>query len=132
MRRAGKPERSYPIRVTGGEVPQPTAAVPAPNSTHRQPVEAPEPLVPNTDSVEALEAARPAVSGSAAEFFRSSRPLSPRRERDASNTFRTIAQSSSVIRVSMVGLQIPTAHESQILWFGNPITLCSTESVHTA
>jgi hypothetical protein len=29
--------------------------------------------------------------------------LSPRRERDASNTFKTIVQSSSVMVVSMVG-----------------------------
>lgn len=87
MRRAGKPERSYAIRVTGGEVPQPTAAVPAPNSTPRQPVEAPEPLVPNTDSVEALEAARPAVSGSAAEFSTPSQEAAPEKPRNAGNRF---------------------------------------------
>jgi hypothetical protein len=34
--------------------------------------------------------------------------------RDASNIFRTIAQSSSVIHVRIVGLQMPTAHKSQI------------------
>jgi hypothetical protein len=35
--------------------------------------------------------------------FRSFLPLSPRRERNASNTFKTIVQSSSVMVVSMVG-----------------------------
>jgi hypothetical protein len=40
------------------------------------------------------------------EEWRSLRPLSPRRERDASNTSKTIAQSSSVIRVNMVGSPI--------------------------
>src|SRR5262245_56266690 len=44
---------------------------------------------------------------------RSSRPLSPRRERDARNTCKTTVQSSSVIPVSMVGSPKPTTHESQ-------------------
>src|SRR5918998_1579255 len=39
----------------------------------------------------------------ASRNLRSSRPLSPRRERAARNTSSTVAQSSSVIRVSMVG-----------------------------
>ena len=37
------------------------------------------------------------------EELASSRPLSPRRERQARNTFSTISQSSSVMPVSMVG-----------------------------
>src|SRR5690349_19544859 len=40
---------------------------------------------------------------SASRKVRSFRPLAPRRERQARNTSSTVAQSSSVIRVSMVG-----------------------------
>src|SRR3954451_11598448 len=39
----------------------------------------------------------------ASRKIRSFRPLAPRRERQARNTSSTVAQSSSVIRVSMVG-----------------------------
>src|SRR4249920_953007 len=39
----------------------------------------------------------------ASRNFRSFRPLSPRRDRDAANTRNTIVQSSSVMAVSMVG-----------------------------
>src|SRR3954469_4695446 len=43
------------------------------------------------------------VSCTASRKIRSFRPLAPRRERQARNTSSTVAQSSSVIRVSMVG-----------------------------
>src|SRR4051794_9574828 len=42
-------------------------------------------------------------SCTASRKIRSFRPLAPRRERQARNTSSTVAQSSSVIRVSMVG-----------------------------
>src|SRR4051812_39886245 len=44
-----------------------------------------------------------AKSCSASRKIRSLRPLAPRRERQARNTSSTVVQSSSVIRVSMVG-----------------------------
>src|SRR3954466_4722658 len=44
-----------------------------------------------------------AKSCSASRKRRSLRPFAPRRERQARNTSSTVAQSSSVIRVSMVG-----------------------------
>jgi hypothetical protein len=50
--------------------------------------------------------------------------LSPRRERDASNTFDTVTQSASVILVSMAGLLEPAAHESRNRRFGNPLVVC--------
>ena len=53
--------------------------------------------------------------------FLSSCPLSPRRERDPSNTFNTVTQSASVILVSMAGLLEPAPHESRNLRFGNPL-----------
>src|SRR3954469_7992498 len=43
------------------------------------------------------------VSCTASRKIRSFRPLAPRRERQARNSSSTVAQSSSVIRVSMVG-----------------------------
>jgi hypothetical protein len=45
--------------------------------------------------------------------------LPPRRERQARNTSSTVAQSSSVIRVSMVGLHKPTRQEAEIRSAGN-------------
>jgi len=56
---------------------------------------------------------------SASRKVRSFRPLPPRRERQARNTSRTVSQSSSVIRVSMVGLLKPTHQEAQIRSAGN-------------
>ncbi len=38
--------------------------------------------------------------------------VSPRRDRDASNTCNTIAQSASVILLNMAGLREPAAYES--------------------
>ena len=58
--------------------------------------------------------------------------LRARRERQARNTSSTVAQSSSVIRVSMVGLLEPTRQVSQIHERGNPLTAYSNQSVHTA
>src|SRR5215207_8814405 len=51
-------------------------------------------------------------SCSASRNLRSFRPLSPYRERTARNTWTTLSQSSSVIRVSMVGLLKPTSQKS--------------------
>ena len=50
-------------------------------------------------------------------------PLSPRRERDASNTLKTIVQSSSVIVVSMVGPpnRPPMSHRKSDLGILYPI-----------
>jgi hypothetical protein len=56
---------------------------------------------------------------SASRNVRSFRPLPPRRERQARNTSRTVSQSSSVIRVSMVGLPKPTRQQAQIRSAGN-------------
>lgn len=87
VRRASKPKPSYAIRVTGGEL-QPTAAMPAPSTTARRLVEAPEPLAPNTDSVEApAAAARPAVLGSASELATPTQEAAPEKARNAGNRF---------------------------------------------
>ena len=53
-------------------------------------------------------------------------------ERQARNSSSTVAQSSSVIRVSMAGLLKSTSQVSQIHELGNPLTAYSTQSVHTA
>jgi eukaryotic-like serine/threonine-protein kinase len=84
--RAGKPERSYAVRVTGEELP-PAKTMPAPSPALRQPVEAPEPLVSMTDSVEAPEAeARPAVS-TAPELATTSQEAGPAKPQNAGNRF---------------------------------------------
>ena len=63
---------------------------------------------------------------------RSSRPLSPLRDRQPRNTSSTTAQSRSVIPVSKSALtSTPTRYESPINDFGNPARN-SNQSVHTA
>src|ERR1700730_13339778 len=54
--------------------------------------------------------------------LRSSRPLSPRRERAARNTSTTISQSASLICVSMIGSPKPTSYESLMPSLVNPLS----------
>src|SRR5215213_823309 len=56
--------------------------------------------------------------------FLSSCPLSPRRERDPSNTFNTVTQSASVILVSMAGLLEPAPMNHAICDSGIPWVAC--------
>src|SRR4051812_47208573 len=63
-----------------------------------------------------------AKSCTASRRIRSFRPLPPRRERQARNTSSTVAQSSSVIRVSTARLLKSTCQVSQIHELGNPLT----------
>src|SRR5215471_15817832 len=57
----------------------------------------------------------------ASKNLRSLRPLSPRRERAARNASTTIAQSASLIPVSMIGSPKPTAYESLMPPAVNPL-----------
>jgi serine/threonine-protein kinase len=88
MRRASKPEQSYAIRVTGGEVVQPTAAMAAPSTVPRQPVAAAAPFAPKTESVEAPEAAAgTAVLGAAPDLAPGPQEAAAEKPRNAGNRF---------------------------------------------
>jgi eukaryotic-like serine/threonine-protein kinase len=87
MRRDNKPEVSHAIRVTGGEL-QPAAAMPAPGTTLRQPVEAPQSVGAKTDSAVEPEAAeQPAASNPAPDGAAPSQDATPAKPPSAGNRF---------------------------------------------
>ena len=86
MRRADKPERSFAIRVTGGES-QPAEAMPMPSPGPPPPVEAPEPVILGTNPVEAPEAGVPLPAPGPPELDAPSQAAVPAKPQNSGNRF---------------------------------------------